>query len=100
MAVHLPVFALQFPGLAAILYNELFTIAKFEIFDIGDYVEEIFMLQELEEPFNVRYEQMGIEARNFLMASGLLLPLFLSIFIVIPASIIMGVCSSKWAKCK
>ena len=42
LAVHLPVFSLQFPGLAALLFNILFSIANFELIVIEDQVSDIF----------------------------------------------------------
>ena len=42
MAVHLPVFSIQFPGLASVLYSSLFEVATFEFIDIKDEVNDIF----------------------------------------------------------
>ena len=42
MAVHLPVFSLQFPGLSQVLYSALFEVAAFEFLDIKDEVADVF----------------------------------------------------------
>ena len=42
LAVHLPVFSIQFPGIAALFYQAIFKVATFEFINIEDQVQDIF----------------------------------------------------------
>ena len=46
LLVHLPILSLQFPGIAAMLYEQLFEIATFELLEIEDLVQTTFELEE------------------------------------------------------
>ena len=79
----------QFPGFSKIFYDALISIAKFEVWETGDTVADLFELNADEEPYNERFESFRYDTRNFLMNSGFILLMIISIFVLIGVSYLL-----------
>ena len=52
----------MFPGFAFLFYEQIITIAKFEVFELQEPMADWFDLDPEEEPFNENFERLKYEA--------------------------------------
>ena len=80
---------MTFPGFAFIFYDEIITIAKFEVIEFHEETAAIFGLDPEEEPFNDLFDRLRYSSKNFLMNSGFILLMLLSTVILFTISFIL-----------
>lgn len=83
LAVYLPVFSLQFPGLASLVYSILLEIVTFNFDQFEDELIDFFELDRSDIAFADEFTRVGIEQRTFIIGSGLFLFILLSLLPVI-----------------
>lgn len=57
------------PANAGQVFKYLTKIAAFDVFEIGDYVDEILELEE-SDPVNINFESLGFETQWFIHNMG------------------------------
>ena len=86
----MPIFRVTFPGVAALLFGQMFKIANFDLIDISDFMTDFFELSKDDEAYSYEFKQVGIEAKNLIMSSGLLLITLSSIGPILIIASILG----------
>ena len=69
LIIYLPLFESAMPANAGMFYNILTKLAVFDVFEIGDYVNEILGLAPT-DPVNEKFETMGLEDVYFINCVG------------------------------
>ena len=80
---------MTFPGFAFIFYDEIITIAKFEVIEFHKETAEMFGLDPEEEPYSDLFDRLRYSSKNFLMNSGFILLMLLSTVILFTLSLIL-----------
>lgn len=65
----LPLFNASMPANAGMVFKYLTQIASFDIFDIGDYVDEYLQLEDT-DPVNIEFETLGFDSQWFINNIG------------------------------
>ena len=65
----LPLLHASMPANAGQVFKYLTKIAAFDVFEIGDYVDEILELEE-SDPVNINFESLGFETQWFIHNMG------------------------------
>ena len=85
LIIHLPIFSVLFPGLAKLFYEQLITIATFNLVETSGFVPYWFSLNPLEEAYSPEFERLAYESQNFLMNIG---GIFIMVCIILALAVI------------
>ena len=78
LAVWLPIFQMQFPGLAALVYNMILQVVTFDLYNTRKYSIDFFDLDLKLTMLNSEFMRIGIDQKIFLAGCGLFALVLLS----------------------
>ena len=93
----IPLFAIAIPANAAVIFKQIFLIAAFDFFEIGDPYNEWFGMEPT-APLNANFEAIGFESLYFIHNLGtlfltlLLIPLILVFIALLSATCCKNCC--------
>ena len=78
IVAHLPLIDIPFGANCYFIFDILIQIMSFDFFPVADYIDMGF---QATDPWNIRFEWLGYESTNFVVAMGSI-TIFVSIFII------------------
>ena len=78
----MPLFFVILPINATVLFKGIFSIAAFDFYDMGDIIHDLLDV-EASDPFNINFEELGLESRFVLNNLGTMMFFYILYFTLV-----------------